>query len=67
MLDEESAANDQLLMVAYAGGAVWIANMVHAYLSGQVRDDASAEKSGFDLVYNPQLKSPQLRFYIALD
>ena len=67
MLDEESAANDQLLMVAYAGGAVWVANMVHAYLSGQVRDDAAAEKSGFDLVYNPQLKSPQLRFYIALD
>ena len=54
-------------MVADAGGAVWVANMVHAYLSGQIRDDAAAEKSGFDLVYNPQLKSPQLRFYIALD
>jgi hypothetical protein len=35
VLDEESAANDQLKMMAYAGGAVWIANMIHAYIAGQ--------------------------------
>ena len=67
VLDEESAANDQLLMIAYAGGAVWVANIIHAYVSGQIPEQSAANKSGFHLVYNPELKSPQLRFYIALD
>ena len=67
VLDEESAANDQLLMIAYAGGAVWMANIIHAYVSGQIPEQSAANKSGFHLVYNPELKSPQLRFYIALD
>jgi|TARA_B100000953_G_scaffold123395_1_gene101764 TolB-like protein len=67
VLDEEMKSNEQLLMLAYAGGAFWVANMVHAYVSGQILEQSSAEKSGFVLVYDPQLKSPQLRFYIALD
>ncbi len=67
VLDEEFAANEDLKMVAYAGGAVWIANMIHAYISGPVQKNIVHKKSGFDLVYNRELKSPQLRFYIALD
>ena len=67
MLDEEYAANDQLKMVAYAGGAVWIANMIHAYIAGPIQTETAYQKAGFDFVFDPDLKTPQLRFYIALD
>ena len=67
VLDEEYAANDQLKMVAYAGGAVWIANMIHAYIAGPIQAETAYQKAGFDFVFDPDLKTPQLRFYIALD
>ena len=67
VLDEEFAANEQLKMVAYAGGAVWIANMIHAYISGPIQAETAYQKAGFDFVFDPDLKTPQLRFYIALD
>ena len=65
-LDDESAANDQITMMLYAVGAIHITNMVHAFIRGPKATTAS-KRSGFDLVYNPNSKQPELRFSIALD
>ncbi len=66
-LDKEYSANNQLKMVAAVGGAVWIANIIHAYLSNPIEDISNDENTGFDIGFDPNLKTPELRFYIALD
>jgi hypothetical protein len=54
--------------IMYALGAVHIYNIVDAYLNGpEDEETASVKKQKFDLVYNPELNQPQLRFSIALD
>ena len=56
--------------VLYALGAVHIYNIVDAYLNGPDEldgDETAVKKQKFDLVYNPELNQPQLRFTIALD
>ena len=65
-LDDESVANDQITLMLYAVGAIHVTNMVHAFIRGPKAVTAS-KKSGFDLVYNPYLNQPELRFSIALD
>ena len=65
-LDDESAANDQVTLMLYTVGALHVANMVHAFIIGPKVETAS-KSSGLDLVYNQNLKQPQLRFSIALD
>lgn len=65
-LDDESAANDQITLMLYTAGALHVANMVHAFITGPKVNTAS-KKTGLDLVYNQELKQPQLRFSIALD
>ena len=65
-LDDESAANDQVTLMLYTVGALHVANMVHAFITGPKVESAS-NSSGLDLVYNQNLKQPQLRFSIALD
>ena len=65
-LDDESAANDQITLMLYAVGAIHVTNMVHAFIRGPKVSTAS-KKTGLDLVYNQNLKQPQLRFSIALD
>ena len=65
-LDDESAANDQITLMLYAVGAIHVTNMVHAFIRGPKVNTAS-KKTGLDLVYNKELKQPQLRFSIALD
>jgi hypothetical protein len=65
-LDDESAANDQITLMLYAVGAIHVTNMVHAFIRGPKAVTAS-KRSGFDLVYNPYLNQPELRFSIALD
>ena len=65
-LDDESATNDQITLMLYTVGALHVANMVHAFITGPKVETAS-KSSGFDLVYNQNLKQPQLRFSIALD
>ena len=65
-LDDESAANDQITLMLYAVGAIHVTNMVHAFIRGPKVTTAS-KKTGLDLVYNQNLKQPQLRFSIALD
>ena len=65
-LDDESAANDQITLMLYAVGAIHVTNMVHAFIRGPKVNTAS-KKTGLDLVYNQNLKQPQLRFSIALD
>ena len=56
--------------IIYALGAVHIYNIVDAFLNGPSEGEdetASVKKQKFDLVYNPELNQPQLRFTIALD
>ena len=50
----------------YAAGGLWAANVVHAFVIGP-KAETVAKQSGFDLVYHPETKQPQLRFSIALD
>ena len=49
-----------------AVGAIHVTNMVHAFIRGP-KVTAASKKTGLDLVYNQNLKQPQLRFSIALD
>ena len=59
-------ANDQLTMILYTTGGLWVINVVHAMLTGP-KDDVAVKKTRFDLVYDPELRQPQLRLSIALD
>ncbi len=59
-------ANDQLTMILYTTGGLWVINVVHAMLTGP-KEDVVAKKTKFDLVYDPELRQPQLRLSIALD
>ena len=63
---DQVSSNDQMTTMLYAVGALWSINVVHAFLTGPKSDTAS-RKSGFDLVYHPEMFQPQLRFSIALD
>ncbi len=51
------------------GAGLWVANMVHAYMTGPKpkATSASTQKTALDFVYNQKLMQPQLRFSIALD
>jgi len=69
-LSDAEASEQTMEYVLYALGAVHIYNIVDAYLNGpdELDDDETAvKKQKFDLVYNPELNQPQLRFTIALD
>ena len=59
-------ANDQLTMILYTTGGLWAINVVHAMLTGP-KEDVAAKKTKFDLVYDTELRQPQLRLSIALD
>ena len=63
---DQVSSNDQMTTILYAVGALWSINVVHAFLTGPKSDTAS-RKSGFDLVYHPEMFQPQLRLSIALD
>ena len=65
-LDNESLANDQMTMMLYAVGALHLTNMVHAFIRGPKANVVSKEQM-LDVVYDPILKQPKLRFSIALD
>ena len=62
-----STAKDQVTTMVYAVGAIWVANMVHAAITGPKDMAAVEKKSKIHLVYNENLKQPQLRWSIALD
>jgi TolB-like protein len=63
---DQISSNDQMTTLIYAAGGLWAINVVHAFLMGPKAETAS-RKSGFDLVYHPEMFQPQLRFSIALD
>ena len=65
-LDNANGANDQYEIMLYIIGGVWVTNIVHAYLTSTDQNGA-AKKTKFDLVYNPEIRQPQLRLSIALD
>jgi hypothetical protein len=48
-------------------GAAHVYNIVDAYMNGPNDEMASRNNKKIDLVYNPELNQPQLRFSIALD
>ena len=66
---DETTAKDEIQSLIVVGAGLWVANMVHAYMSFPKPKAASAapQKTAFDLVYNQKLMQPQLRFSIALD
>jgi len=59
------SSKGQLTILAYLLGAAHIYNIVDAYLNGP--NDLAFTGKNIDLVYNPELNQPQLRFSIALD
>ena len=69
--DNLSTAEDlekRLELLSTALMAVHIYNIVDAYLNGPSGEETAAvKKQRIDLVYNPVLNQPQLRFSIALD
>ncbi len=69
--DNLSTAEDlekRLELLTTAFMAVHIYNIVDAYLNGPSGEETTAvKKQRIDLVYNPVLNQPQLRFSIALD
>ena len=64
--DAESSKN-QLSILMYLLGAVHAYNIVDAYMNGPNEEMASRNNKKIDLVYDPELNQPQLRFSIALD
>ena len=60
------SSKGQLTILAYLLGAAHVYNIVDAYMNGP-NDDMAYKKKNIDLVYNPELNQPQLRFSIALD
>ena len=63
---DQISSNDQMTMMIYAAGGIWAINVVHAMLTGP-KSEMASKKSGFDIVYHPEMLQPQLRFSIALD
>ena len=63
---DQISSNDQMTMMIYAAGGIWAINVVHAMLTGP-KSEMASKKSGFDIVYHPEMHQPQLRFSIALD
>ena len=66
--DEKTAADEAQFMINLGIG-IYVINIVHAVIATPKpnSDSARNQKPLFDLVYNSQLKQPQLRFSIALD
>ena len=63
--DAESSKN-QLSILMYLLGAVHAYNIVDAYMNGPNEEMASRNNKKIDLVYDPELNQPQLRFSSAL-
>jgi TolB-like protein len=63
---DQISSNDQMTMMIYAAGGIWAINVVHAMLTGP-KSEMASKKSGFDIVYHPEMLQPQLRLSIALD
>ena len=59
-------ANDQMTLMLYAAAGIYLANIVHAAILDP-QNDIVSKKSSVNLVYDPFLQQPQLRFTIALD
>ena len=59
-------ANDQMTLMLYAAAGIYVANIVHAAMFDP-QNDIVSKKSSVNLVYDPFLQQPQLRFTIALD
>ena len=66
---DETTAKDEIQSLIVVGAGLWVANMVHAYMTGPKpkATSASTQKTALDFVYNQKLMQPQLRFSIALD
>ena len=59
-------ANDQMTLMLYAAGGIYVINILHAAILGPKSETAS-KKSNINLAFNPELRQPELRFTIALD
>ena len=64
--DDIKSNKDLMNQMAMAAGGIWALNVIHAFLIKP--DNVTASKEPLlRLAYDPQTKSPQLRFSIALD
>lgn len=66
-LDDEKKANDRLTNILYVGGAVWVTNIIHAFITGPSSYNQAYGSPEFYFAYNKNLHQPQLRLSIALD
>jgi len=64
---ELSTANEEMTMMLYALGGIWVANMIHAYMTGPSDVALEKEKPSVELVLNEYTKEPQLRLTWSLD
>jgi hypothetical protein len=64
---ELSTANEEMTMMLYALGGIWVANMIHAYMTGPLDVALEKEKPSVELVLNEFTKEPQLRLTWSLD
>jgi len=62
-----SDANDQMTLMLYGLGTIWIANMVHAYMNGPTDNLSKRNLPDIDMVLNDFTKEPQLRLSWSLD
>ena len=67
-LDKAESLEKQLELLTTVLMGVHVYNIVDAFLNGPSGEETAAtKKQRIDLVYNPELNQPQLRFSIALD
>ena len=66
--EDAKASAQQTNILIFALAAMHLYSSYDAFTNGPSGGQASnSKKSKFDLVYNPNLKQPELRFSIALD
>ena len=61
------ASDDQMRTILYTFGGIWIANIFHASIIKPKNIENMNKNKSIDLVYNHNVKQPQLRFSINLD
>lgn len=65
--NDAQGTKNQLTLVLAVLGAAHVYNIFDAYMNGPIEQSAFLKNKSFDLVYNPDLNQPQMRFSIALD
>ncbi len=66
--DEMESLKSQSEMLVTAATAIWLGNIVHAYIVGPRKEDEITYKPNpFSIAYDPKIKGTKLSYSIALD